>query len=95
MRQRNGECETKFLHNRVNPSDSPKINLNWRDGPSGHDGKFFRNNSSASGRSDGRSGQFYAILLADKVAHLQIVYHDCTTLHTGMVRNQVLIFLLK
>ena len=31
----------KFCYGRVNPSDSPKINLNWRDGPSGHDGNFF------------------------------------------------------
>ena len=27
-------------HGRVNLSDSPKINLNCRDGPSGHDGIF-------------------------------------------------------
>ena len=71
----------------TNPFDSPKINLNWRDGPSGHDGKFFRNNSAASGRSDGRSGQFCAKLLADKAGQLQTVYHDCTTPDRGMART--------
>ena len=76
--------EAKILHGRVNPYDSPKIDLNCRDGPSGHDGIVFWNNSAASGRSGGRSGQFCAILLADKAAHLQTVYHGRTRLHKGM-----------
>ena len=29
------------MYGRVNPSDSPKINLNCRNGSSGHDGNFF------------------------------------------------------
>ena len=48
---------------------------------------YFWNNSAASGRSDGRSRQFYAILLADKSKHLQTVYHDRTALHIGMARS--------
>ena len=38
-----------FFHTRVNPSDSFKINLNCRDGPSGHYGNFFGINLPSSG----------------------------------------------
>ena len=46
------------MHDRVNPSDSAKVNLNCRNRPSGHKGNFFWNKPATSGRSDGRSGQF-------------------------------------
>ena len=73
------------------PSDSLKINLNFWDGPSVHDG-FFLNNSAASGRSNGRSDQFCSKIFADKVGQLQTVYHDHTRLGREMARLQGFIF---
>ena len=60
----------KITHGRVNYCDSPKINLNCRDGPCAHDSIFWKN-SAASGRSDSRSGQF-----CSKMLHSVLMY-DC------------------
>ena len=52
----------------------------------------FWNNAAASGRSDGRSGKYCGIMLANKVVYLQTAHHDRVRLHRGIVRSKGLFF---
>ena len=56
---------------------------------------FFLKNTVASGRSNGRSGQFCALLLADKSGHIQNVYHDHVIFHREIVCSVGLLIRVK